>query len=196
MTDKILTPPQPFPYPDHWIMQKLLKTPLLLFRLGLGKLIGKFILILSSTGRETGKTRRTPVEYFQHGSRIYIISGFGQQTDWYQNVMANPQVTVQTDQGTMTATARKPITDEEWMAVYEYLTHSPISKVFMADYLDDLHQSTILKQVKNWPVLTFDPTDLPSPPALEADLVWAWPLIFLLLAVNIFIGWLIQRQAK
>lgn len=194
MTEKKLYPPQPFSYPDHWLMKRLFKTPVLLYRFGLGKLIGKYVFILSSTGRKSGKTRLTPVEYFEHEGRIYIVSGFGSQPDWYQNIASNPQVTIQTHQGTMNAAARKPITKEEWMAVYDYLTHSPITKLFMADYTADLRQSTILEQVKNWPALTFDPSDKPCPPALEADLVWAWPLILLGGALHILIGWLIQRK--
>ncbi len=194
MSDKTLNPPQPIPYPDHWLMKKLYKTPILLYRLGLKKLFGKSILILSTTGRISKKIHRTPVEYFEHEGHIYIISGFGSQPDWYQNIKAKPQVTIQTAHETSQVTARHPKTEGEWQAVFEYLTHSPIAKTFMEESLADFGQTKILDEIKSWPALTFDPTDESCPPPLEADLVWAWPLILLLFALNILTGWLIHRQ--
>jgi deazaflavin-dependent oxidoreductase (nitroreductase family) len=184
--------PQPFPYPEGWLVKNLLKTPVFLYRLGLGKLFGNDILILSTTGRKTGKTRRTPVEYFFHEGQYYIISGFGVQTDWYQNIMEKPQVTLQNGFERVCAVARSPQTEDEWEAVLLYLTHSPVGKLLITH--DDLSQPDFLDQVKEWPVLTFEPTDEPCPTPLEADLVWAWPIILLGMAFDITFFWLLRRN--
>jgi len=192
---------QILPYPESFLVKKLYKTPILLYRLGLGKLFGSYILILSTTGRKSKKTRNTPVEYFLHEGQYYVISGFGDQPDWYKNIMKNPQVTIQNGYERICATARKPKTDEEWEAVQLYLTRSPVGRVFMRDFVEtkeadseDTQSADIMAQIKDLPVLTFEPTDKPCPPALEADLVWAWPLIFLGMAVDITILWLWSRK--
>jgi deazaflavin-dependent oxidoreductase (nitroreductase family) len=182
------------PYPGNRLVKKLFKTPILLYRLGLGKVFGNYILILSTTGRTTGKTRRTPVEYFFHEGKYYIISGFGDQPDWYQNLAVNPQVTIQNGYERICATARPPKTEDEWEAVRLYLLHSPIGKLLNASYSDELQDADDMEKVKQWPALTFDPTDTPCPPPLEADLVWAWPLILLGAAIDITVAWLLSRR--
>lgn len=182
------------PYPGNCLVKKLLKTPVVLYRLGLGKLLGDYILILSTTGRKTGKTHRTPVEYFYHEDQYYIISGFGDQPDWYQNISANPQVTIQTGYEKICATARPPQSDHEWEAVKLYLTYSPAGKLLKANYREELQGKNTLEKVKGWPALTFDPTDQPCPPPMEADLVWAWPIILLGAALDITLLWLLGRK--
>jgi deazaflavin-dependent oxidoreductase (nitroreductase family) len=196
MLKETLQTPQPFPYPECWLVKKLLKTPVLLYRLGMGKLFGNYILILSTTGRKTGKTRRTPVEYFLHEGQYYIISGFGEGTDWYLNIQESPQVTIQNGFERVCAIARPPETEEEWQAVYLYLTHSPVGKLLVPAESEDLPASEIIEGVHDWPVLTFEPTDQPCPTPLEADLVWAWPLILLGMAFDVTTLWLLSRRKK
>lgn len=73
-----------------------------LYRLSGGKLGGDMrgfkVLLLTTTGRKSGKTHTVPLGYFNH-ERGYIIvaSNGGQPTHpaWYHNLMSNPQVTVQ-----------------------------------------------------------------------------------------------------
>ncbi len=182
------------PYPGNTLVKKLFKTPIVLYRLGLGKLLGNYILILSTTGRETGKAHRTPVEYFFHEGQYFIISGFGDQPDWYQNILADPRVTLQNGYERVCVTARPPQSDQEWEAVRLYLTHSPVGKLLKANYHEEQQGVNMLEQVKQWPALTFDPTDQPCPPPLEADLVWAWPLILLGMAFDITFWWLWRRK--
>ena len=182
------------PYPSHCLAKKFFKTPILLYRLGLGKLFGNYILILSTSGRRTGKTHRTPVEYFFHQGQYYIISSFGVRPDWYQNILAKPQVTLQNGYETLCATARPPQTDEEWEAIQLYLTQSPIGKLLLAKSGEEIQGEDLLEKIKQWPALTFEPTDQPCPPILEADLVWAWPLILLGMAFDITFWWLWRRK--
>ena len=195
MTKEKHQPPQPIPYPNNWIFKSLYRFPILLYRLGLGKCIGKFISILSTYGRKTGMVHRTPLEYYRYQGRFYVMSGFGQEPDWYKNIQADPRVILNTDRGFLKGIARKPETEEEWQGVYAFLRNSPVT--FLTDPQMDrkLDDPEIQAQIKNWPVLTFDPTDEPCPPPLEEDLVWAWPLILIGLALHILIGWLIQRKS-
>lgn len=62
-----------------------------MFRLGLGPFIGNvvtgYIMVLKTVGRKTGKTRFTPVNYAIHNGNIFCISGWGNYSDWYRNMM-------------------------------------------------------------------------------------------------------------
>ena len=190
MNEINVQPPQPIPYPDNEIIKKLYRFPILLYRLGLGKLISPYILILSTTGRRSGKTHRTPVEYFKLDNRIYIISGFNTKPDWYRNMLADPHVTINLGTQVLPRIARKPETDEEWAGVVAYLKASPISLLSDPALVNNLDDPQVKEAIKTWPVLTFDTTEETCPPPLESDLLWTWPLILLGAAFIILFGWL------
>ncbi len=194
MTDETIKPPQPIPYPNNKVIKKFYRVPIILYRLGLGKLVGKAILIISTIGRKTGKVHRTPIEYFRHQGKVYVMSGFMDAPDWYQNLQADSHVTLNTDQGVQHAIAHKPETEEEWQGVTAFLTHSPVAILVAPELVRKIDDPEIQKQIRKWPWLTFDPSDEPCPPALETDLLWAWPIILILLALRILIGWLIRRH--
>jgi deazaflavin-dependent oxidoreductase (nitroreductase family) len=65
-----------------------------LYAIGLGPLIGRMILLLTTTGRKSGLLRVTPLQYEQVGEDYYVGSSRGSRADWYRNICANPQVTV------------------------------------------------------------------------------------------------------
>lgn len=73
------------------------KFMLLLWRLGLGSIgnqtrFGGYVMVITQTGRKSGQVRRTPVNYAIIDGDIYCTSGFGRRSDWYHNILANPQV--------------------------------------------------------------------------------------------------------
>ena len=187
-------PPHPIPYPDNPIIRKLYRTPILLYRLGLGKLFDKYIMIISTIGRKSGKIRRTPIEYFRKGDTIYAISGFERDPDWYQNLKAHPYVTLQTSQGPHAMFARAPKTAEEWQGALDYLKESPVPTLVIPEVVDHLNDPEVQAQIREWPVVLFEPTEEPCPEPLPVDLYWAWPLILLALAFQIVFWWLISRK--
>ncbi len=52
--------------------------------------IGFFILMITTIGRRTGKTRRNPLEFHKIDNVIHISAGRGEKTDWVRNMRANP----------------------------------------------------------------------------------------------------------
>ena len=67
--------------------------PRLLYAIGLGSLVGRLVLLLTTTGRKTGRQRITAVGYEQMQGEFYLPSVIrGVQSDWYQNAKANPHV--------------------------------------------------------------------------------------------------------
>ncbi len=68
--------------------------PQFLYAIGFGRLLGKFVLLLTTTGRTTGKARVTPLQYEEIDGNIYLGSSFGKKADWVKNILKNPQVVV------------------------------------------------------------------------------------------------------
>ncbi|MEP7187773.1 MAG: nitroreductase family deazaflavin-dependent oxidoreductase [Roseiflexaceae bacterium] len=74
------------------------RLPIWLYRLHLGWLLGDRLLLLTHIGRKSGLPRQTVLEVVRHdrSSDTYIIvSGFGEQVDWFRNIQHNPNVLVQ-----------------------------------------------------------------------------------------------------
>ena len=77
---------------------------------------GTQTLILTTTGRKSGKQRLTPLIYGRHGSDYLIVASKGgtpENPDWYHNLSANPDVEVQVEGDVFPATARTATGDEK-----------------------------------------------------------------------------------
>lgn len=72
------------------------------FRANGGKVGGQFagatLLLLHTTGAKSGQERVNPVVYTTDGDRLVVIAskaGAPTNPDWYHNLVANPQVTLE-----------------------------------------------------------------------------------------------------
>ena len=66
-------------------------------------------LLLTTRGRSTGKLRRTALIYGKDGERYLVVASNGgskPHPDWYQNLAADPHVSVQVGDDTFEALAR------------------------------------------------------------------------------------------
>ncbi len=97
MTDKRL------PTPPNKFIKFLYRTPM-------RYLIGRLLLLLTTTGRVSGLPRTTPLQYEWVGEALYIGSASGEKADWYRNILADPQVAVQVGGRRLKAMA-EPVTD-------------------------------------------------------------------------------------
>jgi len=74
-----------------------LRLPILFYRIKLGWLLGDRFLMLTHTGRKSGLLHQTVVEVVKHDKSTdtyYVASGWGEKSDWYQNIQKTPQVTI------------------------------------------------------------------------------------------------------
>ncbi len=72
---------------------------------------GRPLLLLTTTGARTGEPRTTPMMYVPDGDRLLVIAsnaGAPKDPDWYRNLVANPDVTVEVDAEKFEATAEVP----------------------------------------------------------------------------------------
>jgi deazaflavin-dependent oxidoreductase (nitroreductase family) len=75
-------------------MKNIQKIHQVLYAIGLGPLIGKIILLLTTTGRRSGKKRVTPLQYELIGSDYYLGAARGTKADWVRNIQACPEVEI------------------------------------------------------------------------------------------------------
>ena len=95
------TEPPALPVP-RGLLRLFFRSPIVLYRLGLGGLglgglTGERIL-LTTVGRRSGKPRRAAVDVMRHDAATdtyYVLSVYGERSDWYRNLRANPSLRAQ-----------------------------------------------------------------------------------------------------
>ena len=88
------------------------------FRANGGKVSGQFehtlLLLLTTIGAKSGLRRTTPLGYMPEGDRLIVFASSGgapTHPDWYHNLVAHPQVTVEV--GTETFDAIAVVAEDE-----------------------------------------------------------------------------------
>jgi deazaflavin-dependent oxidoreductase (nitroreductase family) len=67
----------------------------------------------TTTGRRTGKPHRIEIWYAADGNRLYLLSGGGRNSDWVQNLIADPAVLVEINGDVCSASARVLLDSDE-----------------------------------------------------------------------------------
>lgn len=116
------TAPRRAPAPMRWAMRLAVG----LYRRSGGRIGGSVsgtsVLLLTTTGRRSGKAITRPVGYFDlDGVRYVIASNGGAPADpaWYRNLLAHPAVTVEVGRERYQAVAT-PATGEERARLWEH----------------------------------------------------------------------------
>jgi len=84
------------------MLKLILKVMVFLYNVSGGRIGGKMgkapVLLLTTTGRKTGKQRTLPLIYIMDGS-VYVITasagGADKHPGWFFNIRSNPQATIQ-----------------------------------------------------------------------------------------------------
>ena len=176
-------------YPSGGWRKAMFKWPVQLWRLGLGPLMGKLFVLITTTGRKSGLPRHTLTEVHHMNGRKYAPSGFGRRAQWYKNIEADPHVTIQTDKGAESVVAVRVTDDEELLALLEVMVkkdgQAMLTMFFNSLDIENTPEDILAKKDRiYW--LRFDPTDEPTPPPLKADLVWVWPVTAVLVLLPLF----------
>jgi deazaflavin-dependent oxidoreductase (nitroreductase family) len=191
----------------------MFKTPLIWWRMGLGSLLGRTMMVLTTWGRKSHQPRHTMVSFTQLAGRIYIGAGWGERCDWYQNLQADPHVTIQLYAPSITgkngvvalpALARRVVDEDEFRLIAQRLletggdTHFKpwLSSLGVAYDCEEMvakrqriHQLALDPQIiePGSPVQRSD-----FPPAMPADLKWVWAIM----AGSFCLGWLVGRGKR
>ena len=122
------------PYPQG-LIKVLVRFPMIFHQLGIGFLLRPMrLMAMTSEGHQTGIVRHTILEYRRHGSKLYVISGWGNKPHWVKNVIKNPDVTVQFGQRELGASA-SIVTDsaESLRALYMFQRTGGIYETILAN---------------------------------------------------------------
>lgn len=73
-----------------------------------GPFVGRQLLVLTTTGAKSGEQREIPLVYTRDGDRYIIVASKGgapTHPDWYHNLVADPQATIEVLGETIPVTA-------------------------------------------------------------------------------------------
>jgi deazaflavin-dependent oxidoreductase (nitroreductase family) len=96
------------------LLQKLFfKAPIALYRDGPAEIMrSRCVMLITTIGRKSGLPRTNGVSFMPLDDHFVVFSGWGVRSDWYRNLVANPDVTIRVGNREMKATAA-PVADPE-----------------------------------------------------------------------------------
>ena len=95
---------------------------------GLGRYMSNpltgYLMILRTRGRKSGLMKDAPLGYVVIGDAVYCLAGFGRQTNWYRNILADPHVEVILPSRAFSGTAEEVLDPQERLRVLPLLLRS------------------------------------------------------------------------
>lgn len=139
------------------LQRLIMRGPTTLYRARLGRLLTRRMLLLTHIGRKSGLQRRTVLEVVEvRGAEPVIVSGFGETADWFRNVRAHPEVTVDWAGDRFTAMARILDHGDAAQVFERYLTNRPKASAVISGRLGvppDVEPSVVAERL---PVLVLE----------------------------------------
>lgn len=161
---------------------------LLVWRLGLGSFaniwpsVGGQIMVIAHTGRKSGVLHRTPVNYALIDGDIFCVAGFGQISDWYRNVKANPAVEVWLPEGWWAGEAEEVADPAKRVPLIRQVLIASGFATYAAGINPHRLSDKALQDVTaEYRLLRIRRTAARTGPGAPADLAWLWPLATLIL---------------
>ena len=141
-----------------------LRLPIWLYRMHLGWLLGDRFLMLTHIGRKSGQPHQTVTEVVQHDKATdsyYVVSGWGEKSDWYQNIQKNPSVIIQVSSRKFQASAKfiLPAKAIEIMEVYIHehpLAFKELSSLFLGKRMEPGDEAA-QRLAEKMPMVAFHP---------------------------------------
>ena len=114
--------------PPTGVRRLFFRFPISLFRFGLGPLLGNRFLLLNHIGRRSGLPRQAVLEVIEahRDQDIYLVaSGWGPNSDWFQNLLKHPDVSIQVGRRRLPVTAEPLSPAESGKALARYARKYP-----------------------------------------------------------------------
>lgn len=166
-----------------------------LWRLGLGRwvnawpAVGGRIMVLVNIGRRSGVQRRTPLNYASIDGDIYCISGFGRISDWYKNVIENPQIEVWLPEGWWAGVAIDVSDSEARLDVIrQVLIASGFASYLAGIWPRSISDAKLAEATADYRVLRIERTQSLATRGGPGDLLWVWPIATLALLILLLLG--------
>ncbi len=181
---------QSIKYINHFVI--------LLWRLGLGGFLNfgrrlfparaPHLMVISHSGRKSGRVYRTPLIYSEHQGEIYAASGFGSSSDWYKNILRNPQVEIWMPDGWWVGTAEDVSTAPDALSVFKHLLNTdPIAAKTSGLDPETAEDKDIKEFMKTCRLVHIRRVSPRTGEGGPGDLSWIWPMTtFILLFTQLF----------
>jgi len=150
--------------PPSGIKRLLFRAPILLYKIGLGPILGDRFLKLMHTGRKSGLEREVVLEVVKHDEETgvyYIASGWGEKSDWFLNILESPRVGVQVENMKFSAMANRLSMDEAARILLDYALRHPraftlLAKSMMGEELEASGEN-VRRMAERVPVIALEP---------------------------------------
>lgn len=169
---------------------------LLLWRLGLGSWgngtsFGGSLMVIKHTGRKTGLTRHTPVNYAIVNGDVYCTAGFGIVSDWYLNIMTNPKVEVWLQDGRWAGMA-EDVTDvvNNHLLFRQVLIASGFAGPLFGVNPKNLTDQDLIRLLESYRLIRIRRERPLTGAGGPGDLAWVWPVTTFVLL------WLLFRRKR
>ena len=163
------------------------------FRLGLGWAVniwpqmGGRILVITHTGRKSGLRRRTPVNFAPIDGELYCTAGFGATSDWYRNILANPEVEVwlprERRRGVVEEISQDP---RRIFLLRQVIIASGIVGPLMGINPRTMGDEAFDRVTSKYRLVRIRPKERLSGPGGPGDLAWVWIPVALMAALLIY----------
>ena len=130
MVEKISEPKLP-----SGMMRAFARAPIGFYQVGLGWLFGGRFLMLTHTGRVTGKQRNVVLEVVRNDAKndaFYVASGWGEKSDWLLNIQNAPHVIVQFKRRSFPAVAERLSVEDAELEMLDYGRRHPAALIQLA----------------------------------------------------------------
>jgi deazaflavin-dependent oxidoreductase (nitroreductase family) len=170
---------------------------LTLWRLGLGGYgnpseVGGAIMVIKHKGRKSGLTRYAPVNFAEIDDEIYCMAGFGEDTHWYQNILADPNVELWLPDSRWAGIADEVSDSENRVAIMRaVLVASGFAGPLFGANPRKMSDEEVEKLLDPYRIIRIRRVEPVTGPGGPGDLAWVWPL-----ATFTLLGLFIRRRKR
>lgn len=154
-----------------------------LWKLGLGgwlniwPRVGGRIMVLAHTGRKSSRWRHNNLNYSIINGEIYCTAGFGPITDWYRNILNNPNVEVWLPDGWWNGIAEDVSYDANRMDILrQILIDSGFAAKAVGVEAKTIPDELLQAVTKDYRLVRIRRTAARTGTGGPGNLAWVWPL--------------------
>jgi deazaflavin-dependent oxidoreductase (nitroreductase family) len=142
------------------------------------------IMVLKHHGRQSQKPYLTPVNFVQQDGDVFCMAGFGEKSDWFLNLLANPQVEIWLPEERWSGKA--DILDgaeNSLLILRQLIIASGFAAPAFGVHLDRMTDQDLAKLLDTYRLVRIRRLSPLTGSGGPGDLAWIWPYTTLVLLV-------------